>query len=63
MKRRDRETREKLHLAKETVRLLLSEELRQVAAGAGCPSLTGCSSDTHESLNECGSLFCSKIQY
>jgi hypothetical protein len=63
MKRQLRNSNVKLHLAKETIRELLSEDLRQVAAGGACPSKTGCSSNTNDSLNECGSLFCSMIQY
>jgi hypothetical protein len=63
MNRQQRNSGMKLRLAKETVRQLLSEELQQVAAGLGCPSRTGCSHATSESLNECGSLFCSMIQY
>ncbi len=53
----------KLHLAKETVRHLLSEDLQRIAGGAPCPSKTGCSSNTYDSLNECTSIVCSMIQY
>jgi len=53
----------KLHLAKETLRQQLSEEMLEIAAGGACPSRAGCSSNTGPSLNECGSLYCSMIQY
>ena len=51
----------KLQLSKETIRQLLSEDMLQLAAGGACPSLTGCS-NTGYSLNECGSIYCSRIQ-
>jgi hypothetical protein len=53
----------KLRLAKETVRMLISQDLQQIGGGGHCPSLNNCSSATSESLNECGSLFCSMQQY
>lgn len=51
----------KLQLSRETIRQLLSEELLHFAVGGGCPSLTGCS-HTGPSLDECGSIYCSKPQ-
>jgi hypothetical protein len=63
MKQRKHTSNMKLQLSKETVRQLLSDDMLQIAVGGGCPSATGCSSNTGESLNECGSLFCSRIQY
>ena len=62
MKLKKRDSGAKLHLAKETIRQLISEDLK-VVAGGGCPSRAGCSSNTGESLNECGSIYCSLIQY
>ena len=60
MKRKQRES-SKLRLSKETVRQLLSEDMLQLAAGGACPSATGCS-NTGYSLDECGSIYCSRIQ-
>jgi hypothetical protein len=51
----------KLQLSKETIRQLLSEDMLQLAAGGACPSMTGCS-NTGYSLDECGSIYCSRIQ-
>jgi len=62
VKRKNSNSGMKLHLAKETIRHLLSEELRQVEGGGRCPSATGCSNGG-ESFNECGSIYCSMIQY
>lgn len=61
MKRKQRESSKKLHLSKETLRQMLSEDMLQLAAGGACPSLTGCS-NTGYSLDECGSIYCSRIQ-
>ena len=63
MKRRSGDTVRKLQLARETVRQLVAEELQGAVVGGACPSRAGCSSNTGESLNECGSMFCSMIQY
>lgn len=63
MKRRQGDTTRKLQLAKETIRQLVSEDLQGAVVGGACPSRTGCSNNTGESLNECGSLYCSMIQY
>ena len=63
MKRRNGDTRMKLQLAKETIRQLVAEDLQGAVVGGGCPSRAGCSNNTGESLNECGSMFCSMIQY
>ena len=51
----------KLQLSKETIRQLLSEDMLQLAAGGACPSAAGCS-NTGYSLNECGSIYCSRPQ-
>jgi len=63
MKRHSLSSSRTLHLSKETVRNLLSSELQRVAAGGACPSRADCSSATSASLNECGSLYCSMMQY
>ena len=52
----------KLQLSKETIRQLLSEDMLQLAAGGACPTLGGCSGGG-SSLNECGSVYCSRLQY
>jgi len=62
VKRKNSNSREKLHLAKETIRRLLSEEdLQQVAGGGRCPSRVDCSSS--ETGTEAGTLYCSMWQY
>jgi hypothetical protein len=61
VKRKNNGSREKLHLAKETIRRMLSEDDLQQVAGGGCPSRTGCS--TSEAGTEAGTLYCSMIQY
>ena len=63
MKRRTGNTVMKLQIAKETIRQLVAEDLQGAVVGGACPSRAGCSSATSESLNECGSMFCSAIQY
>jgi len=40
------DSREKLHLAKETIRHLLSEDLQKVAGGLGCSRLPDCTGQT-----------------
>ncbi len=63
MKRLSSRSGKTLQLSKETVRGLVSSELQQVAAGAQCPSITGCSSNKTPTLNQCNTIFCSLTQY
>jgi hypothetical protein len=58
----------KFHLAKETIRGLLSSEMRQVVGGGGscgADSACDCSSDagTSSICTNQGSLYCTHFQY